>query len=140
MTTEKSKKKRMVKKSETVRQQRAKAADTKPKQRRVKQAASKANLPAKKAMQKVARIFKPFKFLIKPFRTRPARFTGRLLFKIFGIGYFINSWKELRQVQWPKRSETIKLTIAVFIFAFLVAAFIAILDFGLDKIFKQLLT
>lgn len=140
MATDKQKKRRVVKKSETVREKRAKAADTKPKQRRVKQAASKANGPIKAVGKIIARILRPFGFLLWPFRTRPMRFIGRILYKILGIGYFIHSWKELRQVEWPSRGETAKLTLAVFVFAFAIAGFIAVLDYGLDKIFKQLLT
>ncbi len=137
---DKQKKRRVIKKSETVREKRAKAAGAKPKQRRVKQAARKANGPIKAVGRTVTRILRPLSFLLWPFRTKPMRFVGRILYKVLGIGYFVNSWKELRQVEWPSRSETAKLTLAVFVFAFAIAGFIAILDYGLDKVFKQLLT
>lgn len=136
----KKKARRVVKKSETVREKRAKASDIKPKQRRVKQAARRANRPVKAVGRGVAKVSRPFGFLLKPFKTRPFRFIGRILYKVFGIGYFINSWKELRLVEWPTRSETAKLTVAVFVFAAAIAGFVAILDYGLDKVFKQLLT
>jgi len=134
------KKKRTVRKSETLREKRAKSASTTPKQRKVKIAANTAKKPVGALWNIVARIFKPLSFLLRPFKTRPFRFIGRILYKVLGIGYFINSWKELRQVEWPSRSETIKLTIAVFIFSFAIAGFVAILDFGLDKVFRQILT
>lgn len=140
MAEDKQKKRRVVKKTETVREKRAKVADEKPKQRRVKQAARHANRPVRAAGRGIAKVTRPFSFLLKPFQTRPLRFIGRVLYRVLGIGYFTGSWKELRQVEWPKRGETIKLTIAVFIFAFAIAGFIAILDFGLDKVFRQLLT
>lgn len=140
MAEDKQKKRRVVKKSETVREKRAKAAESTPKKRRVKQAASQANKPVKAAGRAAARIAGPFSFLLRPFRTKPFRFVGRILYKILGIGYFMNSWKELRLVEWPKRGETAKLTLAVFVFAAAIAGFIAILDYGLDKVFKQLLT
>ena len=131
---------RVVKKSESVREKRAKAADTKPKRRRVKQAATQANRPVRAIGRGIAKVARPFGFLAKPFKTRPFRFIGRVFYKVLGIGYFVNSWKELRLVEWPNRSETAKLTVAVFIFAAAIAGFIAILDYGLDKVFKQLLT
>jgi len=134
------KKKRLVKKSETLREKRAKSTSTAPKQRKVKIAANTAKRPVGIIWRIVTRIFRPLRFLLRPFKTRPFRFIGRFLYKVLGIGYFINSWKELRQVEWPSRSETIKLTIAVFIFSFAIAGFVAVLDFGLDKVFRQILT
>lgn len=134
-----SKKRRVIKKPETVREKRAKAVDAKPKQRRVRQAASQANRPIKAAGRGVAKTVKPLSPLLKPFRTRPVRFVGRILSKILFLGYIRNSWKELRLVEWPNRRETTKLTLAVFVFAISFALLIAVLDFGLDKVFKQLL-
>lgn len=140
MAESQPKKRRVVKKPETVREIRAKAADSKPKQRRVKQAANSVHRPLRAIGKVIARVLRPFSFLLWPFRTRPIRFVGRILYKIFGIGYFINSWKELRKVEWPSRGDTAKLTLAVFVFAFVVSGFVALLDYGLDKIFKVLLT
>ena len=51
--------------------------------------------------------------------------------------YFKNSWRELRQVTWPSRSETWKLTSAVFVFAIVFGAAILVVDKGLDEIFKK---
>jgi preprotein translocase subunit SecE len=67
------------------------------------------------------------------------RFIGRILYKIFLIGYFKNSWKELRQVTWPGRKETWKLTFAVFMFAIVFGTIIALVDYGLDKVFRHLI-
>jgi len=130
---------RIVKKAESVREKRAKATDAKPKQRRVRQAVGQANRPLKAASRGAAKAASPFGFLLKPFRIRPSRFVGRILHKVLLFGYFANSWRELRQVEWPNRRETLKLTLAVFVFAIGFALLIAILDFGLDKVFKQLL-
>jgi preprotein translocase subunit SecE len=52
--------------------------------------------------------------------------------------YFINSWREVRQVTWPNRRETWRLTGAVFIFALVFGALVAIVDKGIDEIFKKL--
>lgn len=133
-------KRRVVKKApETVREKRAKASVAKPKTRRVRHVVGKSGKPFKSIGRAIAKVFKPFRFVLKPFKTRPARFIGRILAKVLFINYIRDSWKELRQVQWPNRRETFNLTIAVFVFAITFALLIALLDFGLDKVFKQLL-
>lgn len=53
--------------------------------------------------------------------------------------YFINSWREVRQVTWPSRRETWRLTLAVFIFAIIFGAMIAGVDKVLDLVFKKLI-
>ena len=53
--------------------------------------------------------------------------------------YFRNSWKELRQVTWPTGKQSRQLTAAVIVFATVFGLLVALLDFGLDKIFKQVL-
>jgi preprotein translocase SecE subunit len=52
--------------------------------------------------------------------------------------YFVNAWREVRLVTWPGRSETRRLTTAVFIFAAVFGIVAAIVDKGLDVIFKKL--
>jgi preprotein translocase SecE subunit len=81
----------------------------------------------------------------------PVRVLGRLLkrlgkFRIFRwIGYvllppyFRNSWKELRKVAWPNRRQSLELTRAVIIFAVIFGALVAGVDYGLDKVFKEIL-
>ncbi len=85
------------------------------------------------------KIFRPFRFVLRPFKTRPMRFIGRILGKIFLVNYFRSSWQEIKLVTWPGRRETTQLTIAVFVFAITFGVFIAVVDFGLDKLFKQVL-
>lgn len=131
---------RVVKKPETVRQQREKASVAKPKTRKVRQTASKAGTPLKAIGRAIGKIFRPFRFVLRPFQTRPMRFIGRILAKIFLINYIRDSWRELRQVEWPSRRETTKLSIAVFVFAIALSLVIAALDFVLDKVFRQILT
>ena len=53
--------------------------------------------------------------------------------------YFINSWREVRQVTWPSRRETWRLALAVFIFAVVFGVLIAGVDKGLDLIFKKVI-
>jgi len=87
----------------------------------------------------LAKILKPLRFLLRPFKTKPAQLLGRFIKKIFFIEYFKSSWYELKEVTWPGRKETIQLTFAVFIFAVSFGLFIAVIDFGLDKLFKGVL-
>lgn len=53
--------------------------------------------------------------------------------------YFINAFKELRLVKWPTNRETVKLTSAVFVFAIFFGLIVAVVDYVLDKIFKELI-
>ena len=53
--------------------------------------------------------------------------------------YFINSWREVKQVTWPSRSETWRLAGAVIIFAIVFGALIAGVDKILDAIFKNVI-
>ncbi len=69
------------------------------------------------------------------FRLKPIRFIGRLL----GLGLLRSSWQELRQVTWPTKREGRRLTTAVIIFSVIFGVLIAVVDWGLDKLFKQVL-
>lgn len=70
----------------------------------------------------------------------------RPLFKVLGLigkviipPYVRNSWKELKLVTWPSWKESRRLTYAVLIFAVAFGAVIALVDYGLDKVFKHIL-
>lgn len=69
------------------------------------------------------------------FTRRPVKFIGRII----GLRFIRNSWRELRTVTWPTWKESVRLTGAVIIFAVIFGAFIAVVDYGLDKVFKQIL-
>lgn len=124
-------KKRSFKKSETVRERASKSAQA-PKPRRLRAAASSATRPLKAAH----RIGKKEYFL-----PMPDNRVGRVLNKRMRIfpRFFGNAWREVRQVQWPGRKETAKLTLAVFMFATVFGFAIALTDYGLDRLFKNLL-
>lgn len=68
-------------------------------------------------------------------RYRVLRFIGRILLP----RYFRNSWKELRGVTWLTFKQSRQLTTAVIIFALIFGVVVAFLDYGLDKVFKQVL-
>jgi preprotein translocase SecE subunit len=55
------------------------------------------------------------------------------------FGYFSGSWRELRQVRWPNRRATWGLTLAVIIFTLAMVAFILLLDYGFEQLFKQVI-
>ncbi len=135
------KKRRVVKKTQTVREQAATKAQATPGKphRMIRRTGSVAAKPFKVAGKGIKKAASPFSFLLWPFRLRPVRFVGRILYKILFIGYFINSWRELRQVEWPGRRETASLTLAVFVFSLIFALIVTTVDFGLDKVFQKLL-
>ncbi len=68
----------------------------------------------------------------------PLRFIKKILSWLVPR-YFVNSWRELRQVQWPSRRETWRLTLAVFVFAIVFGAMVAGVDKGLDELFKKVI-
>lgn len=125
----KTKKKRVVKNPETFRERAIKASDEGEK-------TSKKSLLGSffRGLFKPFRVFfsKIFKFLGK---FKIFRFIGRILYP----KYIRNSWKELKLVHWPSWKESRKLTFAVLVFAVIFGVFIAILDFGLDKLFRNIL-
>jgi preprotein translocase SecE subunit len=69
------------------------------------------------------------------FTRRPMKFLGRML----GFGYIISSFREVKLVSWPTMRQSLRLTQAVIIFSVIFGALIAGVDYGLDKIFKQII-
>jgi preprotein translocase subunit SecE len=66
---------------------------------------------------------------------------GRIFSKRVRIvpGFLRNAWAEIRQVTWPGRKETLRLTIAVFIFSIIFGSFVSALDYGIGKLFKEVI-
>jgi preprotein translocase SecE subunit len=94
----------------------------------------------KKPLSVVGRLLKKLRIPL------PDNKFGKVLRKIFHIiglilwpKFFREAWGELRQVTWPGRRETWRLTTSVFIFAVVFAIIVGFLDFGLDKLFKELI-
>jgi preprotein translocase SecE subunit len=71
-------------------------------------------------------------------RLWPIRIIGKVLGLILFASYFRGSFRELRLVTWPGRRESLRLTSAVLVFAIVFGAIVAGVDFGLDKLFKEL--
>ena len=75
----------------------------------------------------IGRLFRPLG------RFRFFRVLGYVLFP----PYFRNSWRELRLVTWPDRTQTRRLTFAVIIFSMVFGVIVAGVDYGLDKAFRE---
>lgn len=128
------KKKKAIRKTESIRERAAKSSRLRAGRiRRLKGGAGRLRIPVKRVWQAGH----------KPYHAIPQKETGFWGFmtktRRFTPMYLINSWRELKQVTWPDRRTTWKLVLAVFIFAVFFGLVIALVDFGLDKIFKQLL-
>lgn len=81
------------------------------------------------------KVSKPLSFVGKVFNRQPFRFIGRILLPRF----LRNAYGELKLVDWPDRKQTRQLTTAVLFFAIVFGATIAIVDYGLDKLFRAIL-
>ena len=55
------------------------------------------------------------------------------------VGDLRGAFRELRQVRWPNRKETWKMTLSVIVYVVILAVAIMLLDALLQLIFKQLL-
>lgn len=122
---------------QTLRQHAKMAQDTKPKTRRIKTVSGKAKGTIGRLFKLIGRTLKPLSFLLIPLKTKPFRMVGNVLFKVFLIDYLRSSFKELKQVNWPNRRETIRLTTAVILFAIVFGVMIAVVDFGFDKLVRK---
>lgn len=127
--------KRRIKNSETFRERAIKAAEAGQAARpgRIKRAATG-----------------PLKTIFKPFVTAAGKLFGLTALKpvrqlLSPVGniifptYLRRSWQELRLVTWPSWRESRRLTFAVLVFAVVFGAAIAGVDWGLDKVFKNIL-
>lgn len=136
MADQPTSKKRQVKNPETFRERAAKASevtDQPSRGSRLKSTGSntvgRALKPVRGGAQRVAKT-KPGGWLAKALR---------LLGKVLFPAYLRQSWRELKLVEWPNWGESRRLTSAVLIFAVIFGATIAIVDYGLDKLFKNIL-
>ena len=124
---------RRIKKTETVRE-RTERKNTEPaKPRRVRKIASGAKKPISAASNAGRKEYHPIKL--------PNNKAGRVLGRRvrFVPKYFREAWAEIKQVQWPNRRETTKLSIAVIVFAVVLGGLVWVLDYGLDKLFREII-
>ena len=122
-------KKRQLKKAETVRE-RAERATSEPKPRRLHNTTNAVGKPLG-----AARRFGGKEYYLPLPDNRFGRFLNKR--RSFIPKFFKEAWAEVRQVEWPDRRATLKLTLAVFIFSLIFGAIITVVDFGLDKVFRK---
>jgi preprotein translocase SecE subunit len=111
------------------------------------QAAARAGQPKKRsaAGKVLSAPFRLIGWLLKNTIGRVFRFLGRYkIFRFIGYifvpPYFRSAWKELRLVTWPGFRQTLDLTVAVIIFSIIFAAIVGIVDYGLDKVFRAIIS
>ncbi len=51
--------------------------------------------------------------------------------------YFIEAWRELRQVNWPSNRQTMRLVVAVFLFATIFGGLVGVTDHFLETLFRR---
>ena len=129
-------KKRVIKNPETFRERAAKAAEADAKPGRSSQVTGGVKTASRTVWGPFGSFFrKLFNLKIFAWLKKPLRFIGRILLP----RYIRNSWKELKLVTWPNWKQSRQLTFAVLVFAIVFGAAVALVDYGLDKIFKHLL-
>lgn len=66
---------------------------------------------------------------------------SNLLSKRFSLmpRYFVNSYRELKEVHWLKPKQALSLTLAVIIFSVSIALFVQLLSFVFDKLVQEVI-
>lgn len=132
MAKESKKPDEKVKKTKTsMRERNLKATKAENKPRRIRRAASTAVKP----VGKLGRALKT-EYHVIPQKEEAGFFTKS---RKLTPSYFRKSLAELKNVTWPGRKETWKLVFAVFVFAAILGIFIALLDFVLEKLFREVI-
>ena len=126
-----AKKKRILKRVETVRERSAKPVKA-PKTRRLSTAGSHVKRP----LRALVHIGRKEYYLPLP-NNKVGTFLNKR--RSFIPAFFKESWQELVQVEWPSKRTTLHLSTAVLLFAVFFGIVVAITDYGLDKLFKQLI-
>ena len=124
-------KKPRIRKVETIRERQVKsvAKAGKVKRRPIRRVVSVGVSPLRKLSTPAKTVAKPFRWLKWP---------AKIISLILLPRYVRNSFKELRQVTWPSRRETWKLTFAVIIFASAFGLIVTLTDYGLDKVIRRI--
>lgn len=122
--------KRPLKKTETVRERSTRTSNSKPKVRRLRKTADSIGRPAGAVKRFGGREY---------YLPMPDNRIGQFLNKrrSFMPKFFKEAWAEVRQVDWPDRRATVKLTLAVFVFSFIFGLLVTVVDYGLGKLFRK---
>jgi preprotein translocase SecE subunit len=99
-----------------------------------KESAKTAEVTTDKPKRKIFAPFRAVRTVLKAI-WRPIRWLGRH----FIPRYFRSAFHELRLTTWPTRKQSRQLTLAVVIFSVVFGIFVSLLDYGLDKLFKEIL-
>ena len=129
-TTKKTEKKSRVRKKPTLRERNVEASKKQGKQSRTRKVGSGLKTGGRRIGGALTREY----HVIAQNEEDPGFFMKS---RTFTPRYFVNSWHEIRQVEWPGFKTTWKLVFAVFIFAFIIGGFIAGLDALLEKAFRE---
>ncbi|MFT4532404.1 MAG: preprotein translocase SecE subunit [Candidatus Saccharimonadales bacterium] len=125
------KKAAIVKKKSTMRESAAKTRASQSKPKRVRKAAEAVSKPVSATGAALTQEFHLFErkeggnFYTKSRKLSPA--------------FMRNSWLEIKQVTWPGRRETWRLVFSVFLFAIAMGTIIAVLDYGLEKVLREII-
>ncbi len=117
------------KKTQSVREKREAHTTAKPK--RIRSTAGKITTPiksTKKLATKEIHVVPLPDNRIGKFLGKKGRLTPKFVREAFA---------EVKLVTWPDRKNTVKLTMAVFIFAVIFAAIVGLLDWGLGELFEE---
>lgn len=133
---ESTKPKRRVKNPESFRERAIKASEASERPKRVHKVRAAIGSIVSPIFTPLARGLRAF-FGLSIFRPigKVLKFIGKIVFPT----YFRNSLRELKYVTWPTWKQSRQLTFAVLVFAVVFGATVALVDYGLDKVFRQLL-
>jgi preprotein translocase SecE subunit len=120
-----------VRKSSTMRDSAAKSRARAEKPKRVRKAADAAKKPVSSVNEALTREY----HLFQPKNDGNFFTKSRKITPVF----LSSAWAELRQVTWPGRRETWRLVFAVFVFALILGTVIAVLDYGLEKLLREVI-
>ena len=121
-----------VKKKATLRERNLKAAAAKDRPKRIRKVATTAVVNPASKLRKIL----TSEYHIFPRKNEPGFFNKS---RKITPSYVVKSASELKNVTWPGRRETWRLVFAVFVFSISIGIFISLLDFGLEKLFREVI-
>ncbi len=71
---------------------------------------------------------------------KPARKPLVIFLPFIALGrYFRNSWRELRQVEWPSRRATWQMTLGIILFCLVIGIFVLLSDWGSQWLIREVI-
>ena len=97
----------------------------------------------KASADKSASVVKPIQPTRKKQATevaKPARKPLIIFLPFIALGrYFRNSWRELRQVEWPSRRATWQMTLGIILFCLVIGIFVLLSDWGSQWLIREVI-